>query len=72
MRVDCFLEPSQSEILMKAIGFSPNTSGRQSARLRRLEARAKSIEGRATEEAFEWRLADMFEDGQVGEAQQIL
>ena len=64
------LEPSQAELVGRAIGFSPKRVA-ASQKAARLESRAKTIEGRARKR-FRTELADMFEDGKVGEAQRIL
>jgi hypothetical protein len=61
------LEPTQAELAMRAIGFAP---GRLSAayKANRLEARSKGIEARRRKQ-FRSDVADLFSEGQTGEAQ---
>jgi hypothetical protein len=61
------LEPTQAELAMRAIGFAP---GRLSAayKANRLEARSKGIEARRRKH-FRSDVADLFSEGQMGEAQ---
>jgi len=64
------LEPTQTEAFMKAIGFAPASLGK-AYKANRMLARGRKIEARERK-AFRTEIADLFEEGDIGQARQKL